>query len=90
MCRPTKHKGTKIKSTDLGIFESGDIVTLFDPLSFFFRGTLENYMQSTDISRVHLLKYTPTELSNTITGNPYYRNFLMCSLPLIASFFFFF
>ena len=35
--------------TDLGIFELCDIGTLFDPLSFSFRGTLENYRQISNI-----------------------------------------
>jgi hypothetical protein len=35
--------------TDLGIFELCDIGTLFDPLSFSFRGTLDNYKQITNI-----------------------------------------
>jgi hypothetical protein len=39
--------------TDLGIFELCDIGTLFDPLSFFFRGTLESYKQITMILWVH-------------------------------------
>ena len=47
--------------TDLGIFELCDIGTLFDPLSFSFRGTLENYRGfKRKADHVHIINFRVT------------------------------